>query len=205
MAGSVFRDVFDVTGKTVFLLPELLLRLITLVYKWPNPKVEGKCGDQWSDFSIREHQLQYQHAVAQAGVRFLNAARQEYKMDRTCGAFLDKPKTHRLLELVLTTIPMYGHGRLCSELVLEHTHTLFKGWLQSNTHTNAHLTAMEKALSRDWMWRLSSLYSLWVNGDSRMQERAEVGLRRVLVGEVGWRVDKNLERGNGLCRTCLMR
>ena len=28
-----------------------------------------------------------------------------------------------------------------------------------------------------------------------MQERAEVGLRRVLVGEVGWRVDKKSRAG----------
>ena len=195
VGAAVFQDIFEVTSDTLYLLPDLLLRLVTLVYKWPNAKVEGRDGEQWTDFSVRQHQLHYQHEVAQAGMRFLHAARQEFKMDKTCGAFLDKPNTHRLLELVQTTIPMYGHGRLCSELVLEHTHTLFKSWLQNNSHTNAHLTAMEKALSRDWMWRLSSLYSIWLGGDSRTKEQAEVGLRRVLVGEAGWRVDSKSRGG----------
>ena len=189
VAGSVFSDMFDTSATTAFLLPALLRRLVTLVYKWPNRMVDGREGETWSDFSAPEHQVKYQHEVAEAGLRFLAAARREYHKEKDCGAHLDKPNTHRLLELVITTIPMYGHGRLCSEMVLEHTHTFFKKWLERNTHTNAHLTAMEKALSRDWMWRFSSLYSMWVRGDRKAQRQAELGLRRVLVGELGWRVD----------------
>ena len=88
-----------------------------------------------------------------------------YRTDKARGSLLDKPNTHRLLELVMCTFPMYGHGSLCSELLLEHTHQLFKGWLQRNTHPWAHITAMEKALEKDWMSRLSSLHNIWLRSE----------------------------------------
>ena len=81
VAGPVFRDVYEETSSTVFLLPDLLRRLVTLVYKWPSPAVEGVDGDARYDCSTLEHQLQYQHVVAEAGIRFLHAARREYEAE----------------------------------------------------------------------------------------------------------------------------
>ena len=106
---------------------------------------------------------------------------------------MDKPITHRLLELVTHTVPTYGHARLCSEMVLEHSHQQFKHWLTKNTHGDVHISAMEKVMARDWLWRLSSLYSIWLetkrDGNKEKQECAERGLRRILLGEGGVCID----------------
>ena len=136
-------------------------------------------------------------------MEFLRAARHEYKEDRSVGAPLDRPMAHRLMELVMSTVPIYGHALLCSELILEHTHQIFKRWLLTNTHTDGHLTGMEKALARDWMWRLSSLYKIWTHGDGRTKAQAEVGLRRLLMGEDGMRVGPASR--NGMAITAEMR
>ena len=194
VAAPIFKHVAQRTYLTMHSLPDKLQSLVQILYRWPKRTVEGRKCRAW-DFSSVEHQLLYQHTVTDLCVRFLKAARQEYVHDRDLGTILDKPITHRLLELVMTTIPSYGHARLCSELVLEHAHQQFKKWLVSNTHANAHITAMEKAICRDWLWRLSSLHSLWKDAQGESKLRAEVGLRRLVFGEVG--VSANMMSSTG--------
>ena len=76
------------------------------------------------------------------------------------GIELDKPNSHRLLELCVHSITTYGHAQVLSELVLERTHRMFKGWLEKNSNPDSHLTAIDNALARDWMGRLISLFSI---------------------------------------------
>ena len=89
---------------------------------------------------------------------------------------------------------------MCSELVLEHTHQQFKKWLVSSTHPDVHIRAIEKALARDWLWRLSSLEGEMYTGDSKTQRRVETGLRRILLGEDGLMVDNRSGSGTELIR-----
>lgn len=63
---------------------------------------------------------------------------------------LDKPNCHRLLELCLRTIPMFGHARNFSELMLDMLHRVFKNWIRTNTQANARLSAVELAFTKDW-------------------------------------------------------
>ena len=77
------------------------------------------------DFRNQEHHVLHQHAVASRAIEILDFARDVYSEDQELGKILDNPITHRLLELVMTTIPSYGHARLCSELFLEHAHQQF--------------------------------------------------------------------------------
>ena len=81
---------------------------------------------------------------------------------------MDRPNIHRAVELAVHTVPLFGHAKLCSEMVMEMFHQIFKGWLQKNRHETAHLTAVERALARDWMGRVYSLYMCWKNGDSKV-------------------------------------
>ena len=88
---------------------------------------------------------------------------------------LDKPNAHRLLELAYHTIPMYGHALNISELALEQVHRNFKEWLEKNTHDDAHITAVEIALSKDWGMRAFSLYKLLEGGTTERKERWKKG------------------------------
>lgn len=45
------------------------------------------------------------------------------------------------------------------------------------------------------MWRLSSLYKIWMSGDAAVKSQAEVGLRRILLGEQGMRVGSTSRNG----------
>ena len=188
MAAPVFEDVYEESQLSVFLLPKQLQALIAKLYKWPSRADEGKSGAH-SDFRNPEHELLYQHAVAELAISFLAAARHEFTVNKDVGSILAKPITHGLLELVMTTVPLYSHARLCSEMVLEHTHQQFKRWLVNSTHPDANLTAMENAIDRDWLWRLSCLTNMYESVSATERAQAEMGMRRVVLGEVGVSVD----------------
>ena len=194
VAAPIFEELHALENRTVYLLPRKLQTFVSVLYKWPKQVAEGRLCDAW-DFGKVQYQVRYQHNAASTAIAFLSAAREEYVKDKSVGATLDRPMTHRLLELVMSTIPTYGHALLCSELILEHTHQLFKRWLVQNTHTDAHLTGMERAIGRDWMWRLSSMYRLWKDGDASVRSQADVGLRRILMGEEGMRIGGTSRNG----------
>ena len=193
----IFNELHSSQNLPVLLLPGKLQRFATLLYKWPKKIAEGRHSEAW-DFSDLTCQVRYNHNVTTAAMAFLTAAREVYKDDRNAGGPLDRPMAHRLMELVMSTIPTYGHALLCSELILEHTHQTFKRWLVQNTHADAHISGMEKTLVRDWMWRLSSLYNLWKTGDNCTKSQAEIGLRRLLMGEEGMRIPESSRNGQAL-------
>ena len=184
IASCVFSDVYNHTRLDAHLLPRKLQSFVSVLYRWPKPSVEGSMADDW-DFKSRRHQLLYQHIVADRGLKFLSSARDLYVVDREAGKYLDRPFTHRMLELIMNTVPTFGHARICSELVLEQTHQQFKTWFSNNTHSTSHITAMDKAIARDWLWRLSCLHSEWRMGTPENRQRAETGMKRLVLGEDG--------------------
>ena len=74
------------------------------------------------------------------------------------GHLLDKPNAHCLLELCAHSLPVYQHAANISESVQESVHQNFKGWMEKNSNHDAHITAVQMALTKDWA---SRLYALW--------------------------------------------
>lgn len=99
------------------------------------------------------------------------------------GKCLDKPNSRRALELCMLTFTNYGHVNNCSELLLGMTYRKFKGWLESNYHADAHITAVERAISSNWLGRLGILFQMWSKGNSEENQCALFGLKRILLGE----------------------
>ena len=80
-------------------------------------------------------------------------------------------------------------------MVLESMHRRFKNWLETNPHPDSHISAVEKALSADWMGRLSILYRTYKNGNEVESACAERCLRRLLLGNDALRVDTTTRPG----------
>ena len=182
ISSAVFADVYIVSGNIVHALPQKLQRLCSILYKWPNAQVTGH-GTRPLHFNKRKDQLQHEHEVADRARQFMESVRHVHREDPSIGKVMDKPVMHRLLELVTHTIPTYGHARMCSELVLEQTHQTFKTWLCNNTHSNVHISAVDRAIGKDWMRRVAVLFNIWKHGDAEDAEPAERGLRRMFLGE----------------------
>ena len=89
--------------------------------------------------------------------QYLSHCEEVMRDDDKAGAILDKPNAHRAIELVMHTVPTFGHAGNCSKMVLELMHQVFKNWLERSAHQDSHLTAVERALTKDWMGRAYAL------------------------------------------------
>jgi len=175
-SAPVFNQQYNRTNKKVFELPRLLQEFVAMVYGCFSSVTDGTAN------KVNE-QHRYESNLAVAGRKYLQAAADVCSELGQKGAVLDKPNAHRALELCFHTIPNYGHARNCSEMVLEMMHRTFKQWLETNTNADAHITAVERALTRDWLGRIYSLYECWSTADKKERACAEVGLRRLILGE----------------------
>ena len=98
----------------------------------------------------------------------------------------DRPNSHRLLQLAVHTVPLFGHGKLTSELVLELTHSFFKGWFKQNTHSSAHISGLDLFTYRMWSSNVFMLHHMWKNGTEEEQVIAISNLFRLFFGQKAW-------------------
>lgn len=181
-SAPAFEDIYLRTGNIIFSMVAYLQKFVAAVYFWPSRIIDG---ERHSDMFTVDGKLAYYARLHEMGKGYLSLCDSVMEKDEEAGAILDKPNAHRCLELVIHTIPTFGHARNCSEMVLELMHQVFKRWLERNTHQDSHLTAVERALAKDWMGRVYALYTIWSKGDSRERACSEVGLRRLVLGEEG--------------------
>lgn len=191
-AAPTFRQHYQKTGKELFLLPLKLQQVVASVYESPSVETEGEeAKDAYTDEAL----LKACGRRIFSAKMFIHLCAREHKADPAGCKTLNKPNVHRLLELCCNTIVKYGHGLNCSEMVLESMHRRFKNWLETNPHPDSHISAVEKALSADWMGRLSILYRTYKNGNEVERACAERGLRRLLLGNDALRVETNTRPG----------
>jgi len=185
-SSHVFGTEYSRSGNRLYNLPRLLQRFVSTAYYSTScledfPDLQGE-----SIHSVRE---KYLHDSVVHAKEYLNEAKWVYEHCGPAASVLDKPNSHRLLELCVSTLPAFGHALLCSELVMELKHRTFKTWLESNTHSNAHLTCVERGISLDWLGRLNVLYKVWKEGDVQDRICAERGLRRMFLGCSAFNLD----------------
>jgi len=174
------------TGNRLYNLPLLLQRFVSSVY-YSESTLQDPVGDEPKTHQSVMHK--YLNDAAVLGKNYVKEAKWVYMNCGSAAAVLDKPNIHRLLELCVSTLPAFGHALLCSELVLELKHRTFKTWLESNPHSNAHLTCVERAVSLDWLGRLNVLYKVWKDGNVQDRSCAERGLRRMFLGNNTFHLD----------------
>lgn len=190
-----FNEKFNETGGAEFLLPRALQRFVASVYYWPNCDADGTSP---KDVDSSEAVLRVRGAQHRAAKEFVQAASAVYRKNAAKGAPLNKANVHRALELCVHTLNNYGHGRHCSEMVLEMTHRSFKPWLETNPHGNSHITAVERAICNDWQGRLSKQYRTWCKGNDAEKKCSSRALRRLLLGEKSLSLHMDSRAGESL-------
>ena len=189
-AAPQFDQEYIRTKRRIFCLPRMLQNIMSAVYHWPSVDTDGV---EHADMFTVEGRLKYYRHIQVMVVEYLAACDEVMALDKELGAELDKPNTHRMLELAFHTIPTFGHARNCTEMILEGMHQVFKKWLQKSTHQNCHISAVERALTGDWAGRLFALFKIWESGTSRERACSEIGLRRLFLGEEGMLMDESQE------------
>ena len=189
-AAPAFDEEFRRSGIALFQLARSLQRFVALVYFWPALECDGA---DYARMLTAEGRMDYYGDLIIRATDFIKLCDKVIVEDSEAGAILDKPNAHRAIELVVHTIPSFGHATNASEMVLESMHQVFKGWLEKNPHPTAHLTAVERALARDWMGRAFSQFKIWRKGNSKERACSEVGLRRLFLGWDGVHLDDSRE------------
>lgn len=160
-------------------LMQSLQRLMSLAYWWPSVAVDG---DVAEGYTGEEGQANRVKALRIAVSQYLNEVHELRRLYRDEAAVLDKPNLHRVLELCIHTVPLFGHIRNVREMPLESFHQVMKSGLRNNTRSDKHVTAMEHALCQDWLRRVLELYDIAKRGGTTVNP-AMRGLLRLLAGE----------------------
>jgi len=206
-ADPVFYSMYVKRKISLYMMPRKLQRFVASTYRWRTVKTDGTDNSQRRGMSTQDL---YQSEMSACCKEYLKGAADMCKFYGDRGRILDKPNAHRALELCFHTVPNYGHARNCSEMVLELMHRTFKDWLEANTNDDSHLTAVERALGRDWLGRIHSLYQCYTSGSKQERDCAERGLLRLICGNEVAELDENefevanmLERFRDLLKNAL--
>lgn len=88
----------------------------------------------------------------------------------------------------MNTIPLFGQGRIISELILELVHFFVKKWLEDNRYSDYHITAVDIALYRYWT-RKTSVITECGNLQTMTLKASLRSLLCLLFGEFSMNVD----------------
>ena len=126
-------------------------------------------------------------------------------VDEFCGkypqysSFVDRPNVHRLLELVMHTIPLFSNAQLISEMLFESSHQPLKFALSRNTSPRAHIYAVNLVLAKDWFTRISSVWTDYLKATSKTEkERSEYSVLNLFTGSIANNIDWRSESMNEL-------
>jgi len=130
--------------------------LVALLYMWPNVETEGK---QCMDFYFGDNNGKYFHSLQLLAVKFSKKVSQLYRSNNPCRSLLDVPNLHRLGELVIHTIPRYGHVRHISDLTFEHKHQALKKAYQRGNNTENNNFALRTDVFDHWKETIGRTYA----------------------------------------------
>ena len=138
----------------------------------------------------------YHDALHKVATNYVREVDRYVRKNPALARMVDRPNTHRILELTSHTLRLYSHILFVTELVFEATHQPLKFFLARNNTSNSHLHSVHIVLVKDWLiriWCLWSKYKSTKGDDSRStleRDAAMYGLVRLFCGaefdKVNW-------------------
>ena len=188
ISGHVFRRYSSSFPGDPFSILRDLQKLVSIMFWTPTSITDGPDNVSFVGKGSGKDYLKLSCTRAKS---YVDKLKHLHANNGNVGSILDKPNAHRLLELCVHTIPLFGHARHVTELVMENTHKEFKGWLEKNSHPDSHLSGVDRLLRRDWLSRVSSSRSY---PNERSEGQVNLQNRELLRLFLGQEVDMlNLE------------
>ena len=135
-----------------FHLSSKMTRLINYTFWWPTPDDDGY------DFVHGTGKASYHRHLRDMSVDYINCVYEYGLSHASYKRLIDRPNTHRLLELYVHTIPLYGHALLVSEMTIEAAHQPLKSAMSRDNNPHAHISAVQHVLCTDWFRRLADMW-----------------------------------------------
>ena len=124
--------------------------LVGLMYWWPNYNE-----DDLESFKYVHNSNEYYDDLRTLLFKFVDQLQEYYVTNGINAASIDSPNLHRLMELVIFSIPTFGHCLLFAQLPFEAFHQCLKRNLSKNTTRKSHVSAIKCVILMDWLRRLS--------------------------------------------------
>ena len=175
----------DLDTQNIFHIVRYLQGYVSTLYYWPDVSIDN--ADDF-DFYTEYNGAAYFKRLRFYAVTYTTLVAKTMLHHGTESTLTDRPNSHRLIELAMHTIPLFGHGKIVSELVLELTHAFFKGWFRSNNHCSAHITGIDLFSTRIWSSNVFILHHMWKNGETSQRSTAFNNLFKLFFGEVALRL-----------------
>ena len=188
--GPLLRSMKYTTAFRPLFFLEVFSKLLALTFWWPIAAVDGVDAFQYIH---GPRQRQYHTDMLSLVNKLLEAIQEECKTSAVVKKRLDRPNTHRIIELYRNTIPLFTHVLFCLDMGFERNHQPLKAALLRNTNEDSHISAVYKSLGQDWFGRLSELIvhndasdnlnngSSAADGISSSMRRS---IRRLLLGDI---------------------
>ena len=171
-----------------------LHRFCSLAFWWPDYSADGE--HAWT--LVHGSQMsQYHKSLYLLASNFVKSVESYSSQYPDYAKFVDRPNTHRLLELALHTIPMFDNVNYVCELVFESTHQPLKFFLSRNHTAKSHIYSVQLMLARDWLVRIWSLWQIFNSKEESASTKrfAMTGLFRMFGGSlmesINWNSDQH--------------
>lgn len=159
----------------VYNILETFNELLSLTFWWPLPNTDGVN----SFLYVHGNQKTYLKDMFHLASSFVKMIDELCTTSSIVLSKLDRPNTHRVIELYASTIPHFSHALFCVNMGFESNHQPLKSALSRNTNSNFHMSAVYHALGRDWFARVCELMAMKSNL-SQSNQVAEKDIRRGL-------------------------
>lgn len=154
----------------------------SLAFWWPSLRTDGS--QAWA-FIHGNNSTHYHSALHRIACNFVRSVDRYVTKHPSLGKYVDRPNTHRLLELTTHTLSIYRHLLYVCELVFESAHQPLKFLLSRNTTSKSHITAAQIIVIKDWIFRIWGSWFRYQSDNSSASERAASmhTLMRLFCGE----------------------
>ena len=158
-----------------------LRELVSLTFWWPSKHTDGVEAFELVHGSKRD---EYYRKMRQLAMRYIETLNDFCKKYPGMMKNVDRPNVHRMLELYMHTIVIFGHALFVTEMLLEAAHQPLKASLSRNSSTTAHISAVHHVLLRDWFTRLFDVTKMKKEGNTLSKKDAQMNLRFLFVGTI---------------------
>ena len=174
---SILRVLNHHHSLPVFNLVDIFNQLVSLTFWWPWPSTDGIS----SFLYIHGDQKVYFNDMLRLATKFVEMIDQLSSTSSIVLSILDRPNTHRMIELYASTIPHFSHALFCVDMGFEANHQPLKSSLSRNSNMDSNISAVYHNLGRDWFARVTELMAMRLN-HSDQAKSINRGLRRLFFG-----------------------
>lgn len=167
---------------------QIMHKIYTLGFWWPDHQTDGNLAYNFVHGKGKSNYINVMRTLCTNFVKSVDRYAKKYPSN---SSYVDRPNTHRLIELAEHTLHLYGHLAFICELVFEAAHQPLKFFLSRNNTSGAHIYAVQMVLARDWFIRIHSLWSILTTPqeNQRTKQAARLGLLHLFGGHDAEKID----------------